>query len=265
MIPPAHPDTINSMGSDAGRVRRAFRQLGNSPGTWMLVRILLYFQTIPVIWNMIAANGTDKLNQSQHLLGLSKTGLLSGDIWQPASYALIHANWPHLLINVATIILFGSKLEHIVSKTTFWLLSLFAALAGGLLFIPLTYHGGLVPPTLVGSSAISFAFLVLLTTVSPESKFLPFFLSGRQVGIAIILANLILAMLNPELPTGPLAEYGKRLSPNGNIHEISHACHLGGSLAGYFYGKWLLRSRVSLKSLQKARAKKEARGTRRAK
>jgi hypothetical protein len=30
---------------------------------------------------------------------------------------------------------------------------------------------------------------------------------------------------------------------------------------GYFYGKWLLRPRVTLKSLQKARAKKEAKAT----
>ena len=260
MIPPLHPDTMPQMGSNAGRFKRAFRQLRNSPCTWMLVRILFYFQGIPVIWNLIAPDGPDKLGQAQTLLGISYHQFLGGHFWQPATYALIHANWAHLLINAATILLFGSKLEHIVTKTTFWMLSLLAALAGGLLFLPLTFHGSVPPPTLVGSSALSFAFLVLLTTVSPESKFLPLFLSGRSIGIAIILANLILALLNPDLPTGPLAGYGKQLASHGlgDLFKISHACHLGGSLAGYFYGKWLLRPRVTLKSLQKARAKKEA-------
>ncbi|MBG7607399.1 MAG: rhomboid family intramembrane serine protease [Verrucomicrobia bacterium] len=260
MIPPAHPETLSEMGSNAGRIRRAFRQLRNSPCSWMLFRILLIMQAVPVIWNAIVPSGPDKLNQAQQLLGLGKTDFLSGHFWQPLSYSLIHGNWLHLLVNAASILLLGSKLEHIVSKTTFWLLSLFAALAGGLLFLPLTYHGGDLPPTLVGSSAICFAFLVLLTTLSPESKFLPVFLSGRSIGIAIILANLVLALLNPNLPTGPLAAYGKQLSENGfvDLFKISHACHLGGSLAGYFYGKWLLRPRVTLKSLQRARAKKEA-------
>lgn len=263
MISPLHPDTLAEMGSNAGRMKRAFRQLRNSPCTWMLFRILLYYQGIPVIWNAIVPDGPDKLNQAQHLLGITKFEFLSGHFWQPLSYSLIHVNWPHLLVNAASILLLGSKMEHIVSKRTFWLLSLFAALAGGLLYLPLTFHGTTPPPTLVGSSAICFAFLVFLTTVSPESKFLPLFLSGRSIGIAIILANLILALLNPDLPTGPLAGYGKQLVANGlgDLFQISHACHLGGSLVGYFYGKWMLRPRVTLKSLQRARAKKEAKAT----
>ena len=262
MIPPLHPNTLAEMGSNAGRFRRAFRQLRyHSPSTWMLVRILFLMQGIPVIWSLIVPHGPDKLSQIQDLLGLTKTDFFSGQIWQPVSYSLIHVNWPHMAVNAATILLFGSKLEHIVSKPTFWMLSLFAAIAGGLLYLPLSYHGGPVPPTLVGSSAICFAFLVLLTTVSPESKFLPVFISGRTLGLAIILANLILALLNPELSTGRLAAWGQQLSDHGlgDLFKISHACHLGGSLAGYFYGKWLLRPRVTLKSLQRARAKKEAR------
>ena len=261
MIPPADPDTLTEMGSNAGRVKRAFRQLHNSPCTWMLFRILFIIQGVPVIWSALVPDGPDKLNQAQHLLGLTKIEFLSGQYWQPVAYALVHVNWPHLLFNAASILLFGSKLEHIVSKRTFWLLALFAALAGGLLFLPLTFHGTVPPPTLVGSSGICFGFLVLLTTLSPESKFLPLFLSGRAIGIGIILANLILALLNPELPTGPLAVCGKQLVAHGlgDLFQISHACHLGGSLAGYFYGRWLLRPRVTLKSLQRARAKKEAR------
>ncbi len=127
---------------------------------------------------------------------------------------------------------------------------------------PAVLKGQAQPPTLVGSSAICFGFLVFLTTLSPESKFLPLFVSGRSIGLGIILANLILALLNPDLPTGPLAEGGRYLSENGSedIFKVSHACHLGGSLAGLLYAKWLLRPRVTLAKLQRARKKKESGG-----
>ena len=116
------------------------------------------------------------------------------------------------------------------------------------------------PLTLVGSSAICFGLLALLTTLSPDSKFLPLFLSGRSIGIGIILANLVLALLNPDLPTGPLARLGKQLAAGHleGLFQISHACHLGGSLAGFIYGKYLLRPRVTLKSLMREREKRES-------
>jgi len=267
MIPPAHPDTLSAMGSTAGRFRRGFRQLRNSPATWMLVRILLIVQAVPVIWDLVRPPGKftqGKLETAQTLLGLRKDLFLSGDYWQFFTHAFIHANWPHLLVNAACIVMLGSKLEHFIAKRSFWILTFLSVLAGGALFLLLTSYapiepGGPAPQTLVGSSAICFAFLVFLTTVSPESKFLPLFLSGKSIGIAIILANLSLALLNPDLPTGPLARFGKQLSENDfeDLFRVSHACHLGGSLVGFFYGKWLLRPRVTLESLRKAREKKE--------
>ncbi len=250
------------MGLNTGRVKRAFRQLRTSPNTWLLVRILLIVQAVPVIWDLIEPDAS-KLYLAHHALGLIRDEFLAGKVWQLASYGVIHGNWFHLLANAACIILLGSKLEHIVSKSSLWLLTLFSILAGGICFLllsPVTQPGN-DPQILVGSSAVCFGFLLLLTTLSPESKFMPVFLSGRTIGIAIILANLILALINPELPTGLLAGYGQQLVEIGldELFKVSHACHLGGSLAGYFYGKWLLRPRVTLKSLQRSRAKKEAR------
>ncbi len=261
MHPPASPETIAALGSDAGRLTRAFRQLKSAPCTWQLVRVLLIIQAAPVIWDLIDPSA-GKLSLAQEFLGLTQVRLFSGKVWQPFTYAVIHVNWAHLLANVACIILLGPKLEHIVLKRSFWLLCLYSALAGGLFFLLLTPvpTPGELPPTLVGASSVCFAFLVFLTTLSPGSRFLPLFLSGRTIGIAIILTNLLLALLNPDLPTAPLAEFGKQLTENGfeELFKVSHACHLGGSLVGFFYGKWLLRPRVTLKSLQQTRAKKEA-------
>lgn len=266
MIPPAHPDTLSAMGGSRGRFSRGFRQLREASATWQLFRILLIVQAVPVIWDLAfppEPSAPGKLEQAQTLLGLSKPYFLAGDFWQPLTYALIHGNWTHLLLNGAAILLLGAKVEHIVGKRSFRLIALAAALAGGFLFLPFTHSGTANAQTLVGSSAVCFAFLVLLTTLSPESRFLPLFVSGKSIGIGIILANLILALLNPDLPTGPLARLGAYLSGHTfpGLFRIGHACHLGGALVGYFAGKYFLRPRVTLKSLRRAREKRESKGS----
>jgi membrane associated rhomboid family serine protease len=262
MIPPASPDTLSAMGRTSGRICRGFRQLRNAPATWQLVRTLVIIQAVPVIWNLIippGANSPDKLSQAQTLLGLKTSNFLAGDFWQPFTYALIHGNRLHLIVNAAAIVLLGCKIEHIVGKQTVRLVALLAALAGGLLFLLLTPYSNPDLETLVGSSAICLAFLVLLTTLAPESRFLPVFVSGKSLGIGIILANLVFTLLNPELPTGPLARFGAHLSENlfPGLFKVSHACHLGGALVGYISGKYLLRPRVTIESLRHAREKRE--------
>lgn len=263
MIPPAAPDTLSAMGESCGRYSRAFRQLKDAKATWLLVRILLLSQAIPVVWDLFTPR-TDKLLVAQYYLGLTEKAFLSGSYWQPFTYAFIHANWFHVLANVACILLLGSKIEHVVAKRTFWLLGLLSVLGGASLFMLFTPA---LPPaadaasqTLIGSSAICFGFLVLLTTLSPDSKFLPLFLSGRAIGLSIVFANLALVLLNPDLPTGPFARWGTQLADSGftGLFQISHACHLGGSLTGLLYGKYLLRPRISLESLKRAREKRES-------
>ncbi|MEP2777566.1 MAG: rhomboid family intramembrane serine protease [Luteolibacter sp.] len=265
MVPPAPPETLSAMGSGSGKFKRGIRQLRNAPHSWMLIRILVIVQAVPVIWDKIVPTPpgiADKLSQAQALLGLKKAAFLSGDIWQIGTHALIHVNWAHLLLNGAAILLLGSKIEHIAGKRVFWLLALAAALAGGLTFLLFT-PPGLAPAaqhTLVGSSAICFAFFILLTTLSPESKFLPLFLSGRSLGVAIILANLILSLIHPNLHHGPFVHFGIYLEEHGlaELFLISHPCHLGGSVAGYVCGKYLLRPRVTIASLKREREKREA-------
>lgn len=265
MIPPAPPDALSAMASTAGRFKRAFRQLANSPATWQILGLLVIVQAVPVIWNLLSGpEAPDRLYQAQILLGLKKSEVLSGSFWQPVSYALIHGNWLHLGLNGTAILLLGSKLEHIMEKRSYQLLCLYSVVAGAIMFLLLTSYGNPLPgdpqpQTLVGSSALCFAFLVFLTTVSPDSRFLPIFLSGKTLGIAIILANLILALLNPDLPTGPLASFGTHLSDQGfnDLFKVSHACHFGGALTGWLYGKYLLRPRVTLESLRRAREKSE--------
>jgi membrane associated rhomboid family serine protease len=262
MIPPASPETIAEMGGEWGRFSRGFRRLREARATWQILRILIVIQAIPVIWDLVFPPGysaPDKLSQAQILLGLAKPNFLSGDFWQPFTYALIHAHWPHLFLNGAAILLLGSKIEHFAGQRTIQLVAPAAALAGGLFFLLLSPRLSADPQTLVGSSALCFAFLTLHTTLSPESKFFPFFINGKWLGIGVIISTLILSLLNPDLPTGPLARLGGHLSENyfPDLFQISHACHLGGSLAGYLAGRFLLRPRVTIQSLRRDREKRE--------
>lgn len=265
MVSPASPETIVQMGAPGGRFTRGFRQLRDARATWQILRILIIVQAAPWVWELVfppdhAAPG--KLSQAHAFLGLTKPYFLAGDFWQPFTYALIHADWAHLILNGAAILLLGSRIEHIAGKRTVRIVALVAALTGGLVFLPFS-PGGVGAPSLVGSSAVCFGFLVLLTTLSPESRFLPIFVSGRSLGIGVILANLILALLSPDLPTGALARFGSELSEtlSPGIFRISHACHLGGSLAGFVAGRFLLRPRVTIESLRKARKKREGKGS----
>ncbi|MES2981514.1 MAG: rhomboid family intramembrane serine protease [Verrucomicrobiota bacterium] len=224
------------------RLQRSFLLLRNASSTWKIIAILLAFQCYFTL--------LDELPQKQLFFGLSWLGLSEGKFFELFTYILIHGSWTHLGLNLAAILILGSKLEYIIPKLTLELLATHAALAGGLMFLLLSPSN----QTLVGSSPICFAFLLMLLTLSPESKFLPFFLSGKTLGIAIILANFLLALLNPDLPTGPIAKLGQGLENRvPKLFEASHACHLGGSLVGWIYGIYMLRPRISLKTLQQRR------------
>jgi membrane associated rhomboid family serine protease len=37
---------------------------------------------------------------------------------------------------------------------------------------------------------------------------------------------------------------------------MGHACHFGGALAGWLYGRWMLRQRVTLEKLRRDRARR---------
>jgi membrane associated rhomboid family serine protease len=211
--------------------------------TWIIIATLIAFQAIPYFLH--------ELELAQRVFGLNRNALFEGRIYQLFSYIFIHGSWTHLFLNAAAILLLGCKLEYIIPKRTIALLSIYAAFGGALMFLLFSPSSQI----LVGASPLCFAFLLMLLTLSPESKFLPFFLSGKTLGIAIILVNLFLAVLNPDLPTGPIAKLGQEIANRvPNLFNTSHACHLGGSLVGWIYGIYMLRPRVSLKALQQRRA-----------
>ena len=185
--------------------------------------------------------------------GLSRAGFLSGHLWQIASYGLLHGSWWHAGINSLCVLLIGSRIEHIAGRRTLLRATLAGVVGGGL------GHLLLGSGLLVGLSGGCMALLLLVTTLSPQSRMLPLPVSGRSLGLGLLLAALVLTLLNPVLGVPGASVAGQWLASRGlgGWFQIGHACHLGGGLAGWLYGRWLLRAPVTLQQLRRARARRE--------
>jgi len=183
--------------------------------------------------------------------GLSFDGFSSGKIWQLFTYGLLHGDWFHLLINLLLLWLAGRRVMEILGSGRCFLVILSGLLAGGLMHLLTGFLilGSDQPEScLVGISGACMALLLTLTTIMPDShiRFLP--IRGGNLGIGLIIAELILWLMHPgfDLPVFSfLREQWGALAGDGS-YQISHACHLGGAVTGWLLARRLLTP-VSIK------------------
>ena len=233
------------------------RQLGHSPVSLTVAGIIV------AIYGWVSAVG-GALKQPAwavfETLGLSRDGVLAGKLWKILSYGLLHGSWWHVLLNALFILLVGSRIEHIAGS---WaaLKAALLGIAGGAFGHLLLAAGGHDAPLLVGFSGGCMALLLLLTTLSPQSRMMPLPVSGKSLGLGVLVAELLLALIHPALNLPGFSSVGKALAANGmeSWFEMGHACHFGGGIAGWLYGRWLLRPRITLKRLRADRERREAR------
>jgi membrane associated rhomboid family serine protease len=163
-------------------------------------------------------------------------------------------------LNALFLLLIGSRIEHMAGRATLVKATGFGILGGALGHLALA-PGSAGSPLLVGMSGGCLGVLVLLTTLSPQSRMMPIPVSGKSLGMGILTAELTLALINPGLGVTGFSALGKWMVAHGmgGWFTIGHACHFGGGIAGWLYGRWLLRPRVSLGSLRRDRRRREAR------
>lgn len=240
---------MQSSGGPLSCAARNLDQLRDSPGSWAWVGVILGFHLVVSL-----CGGVDAVGSWYQNLGLSREGVLSGKIWQLASYGLPHGGWLHALLNALFILIIGSRVERMVG-TRMMLLVVLAGVAGGGVFHLLIGSG-----LLVGLSGGCFALLLMLTTLSPDSRMFPILISGRSLGVGILAAELLLALIDPGSEIPQFERIGGWLVKHdmGAWFRMGHACHLGGGLAGWVFGRWVLRPRVTLKRLRRDRARREA-------
>ncbi len=240
-----------------GRIRetagRNCLRLKDSRVVWALAGLLLVVHAATVIagWNRLNA-------EPWEMWGLSREGFLSGRVWQILTHAMIHGSWFHVAVNVLFLLLVGSRIEHITGGRVVWATVLAGVLLGA------ASHLALGNGILVGISGGAFALWMLLIGLSPDSRMLPFPGPCLWLGWGVLVASLVLVVCDPLAGFGPFRELGDRFAIRFGswIFEIGHACHLGGGVAGWLMGLWILRPRVTLETLQKQRARRENRDAR---
>lgn len=247
---------MTSTGAPFSNAGRNLRQLGSSPASWAWVAIVLGIQALVTV-----AGGPDRQPAWSwfETLGLSREGVFAGKIWQVFSYGLLHGGWWHAGLNAIFILLIGSRIEHMAGRATMVKATVGGVLGGAIGHLLLA-PGGTGAPLLVGLSGGCVALLLLLTTLSPQSRMMPLPVSGKSLGLGILLAELILALADPALGVPGFATFGKGLADHGMgaSFPMGHACHFGGGVAGWILGRWLLRPRITLERLRRDRKRREA-------
>ena len=203
-----------------------------------LMLVLLLLQLV-----LMFAGGLPKVFWYYENFGLSWDGISHGKVWQLLSYALLHGDWFHLLINLLILWFAGGRVVQMLGQRKSLEIIVVGVLVGGLLhllssLLPVTGYG---ESYLVGISGACFALLLALTTLSPHTRmgFIP--VSGKNLGLGIVIGETLLWLMHPSLSLPVLSSLGEQMVAWGGaaLFEISHACHLGGALAG-----WCLARRV---------------------
>ena len=175
--------------------------------------------------------------------GLSWDGISHGKVWQLLSYALLHGDWVHLVINLFILWFAGGRVLQMLGQRKSLEIITAGVLVGGLLHL----LSGLLPVTgyresyLVGISGACFALLLAMATLSPHTRLRLIPLSGKNLGLGIVIGEALLWLMHPDFGLPVLSLLGEQMVAWGGaeLFEISHACHLGGALAG-----WCLARRV---------------------
>lgn len=199
-------------------------------------------------------------------VGLTRPGVLMGKVWQVGTYALLHGNWTHFLVNGLMIYLLGGKVVHILGGRMFLKIFWGGVLLGGGFHLvlqpalPLGLAGEVVNAPLVGASAGAMALLLALTSLSPQSRMWPLPVSGRNLQWGILISAALLYLCTPGLRLPLFSQIGAWAVSHqlAEIFQMAHACHFGGGVWGLFVAHRLLGKPITLAGLQKDRAKRDA-------
>lgn len=226
----------------------------------VLMALVVVLVLIQVFLSFVG--GVERLPEFYLLFGLSWEGVSRGMIWQFVSHALVHGNWLHLMVNVLMLWLVGRRVICILGCRKWGEVVLAGVLGGGVLHVltgVLQMWQGYPESHLVGISGACVALLLTLTALSPDLRMWPVPVSGRSLGLGVILAELILWLMQPGLGLPVFSSIGEWMVVwvGPGLFQVSHACHLGGALVGWWLARRLLSLPPSLEDLREMREARE--------
>jgi membrane associated rhomboid family serine protease len=150
-------------------------------------------------------------------LGLSRTGLSHGMVWQMVTSLFLHFNVPHLFFNMLVLAFLGVDVEQRLGQRGYVVFSLACGLAGSAGFL-LLGHAQTIG---AGYSGVIYGVMAACAVFWPDRIICMFYFFPMKMKWAMLLMALTALFLTIE--------------PGDDA--IAHAAHLGGALAGFVYVK----------------------------
>jgi len=173
---------------------------------------------------------------------LSWDGISRGKFWQLLTYAFLHADWFHLIINLGMLWFVGERVFLILGRKKVFEIVVAGVMVGGVLHLFASMVAavrGYSESYLVGVSGACFALLLASIAISPHERvrFIP--VSAKNLGLGIVIAEAMMLLMHPGLGLPVFSIMGDQLVllGMGALFRVSHACHLGGAMAGW----WMVR------------------------
>jgi len=193
---------------------------------WVILVNIIFFAI-----GFLIINHSEK---SLYYLALQPISFLHGFYWTLISSMFMHANIFHLFVNMFVLFSLGNLCERIIGRKRFLWFYLLSGILAGLAFVFFAYFFGQIPlgakifgspkDAAVGASGAIFAVAGLFMVLTPKLKFmiifLPFFSLPAYVMIPLVLFVTWIISFSAGIGVGNTA-------------------HLGGFLAGLFYGLYL--------------------------
>jgi membrane associated rhomboid family serine protease len=189
------------------------------------IKVLMWFAFVPARYDTSLP------------LGLPLPGGVAAEIWTFVSYAFLHGDIVHLLVNLVWFLAFGSAVAWRFGALRFLVFFAVTAAAGALTHL-VTHYGEFAP--LVGSSAaISGAMAAAVRFAFADGGPLGFLRSRGQAAFRVPAAPLLTALRNPQVIVFlavwfvlNLAFGASAISDFFTAATIAWEAHIGGFLAG---------------------------------
>jgi membrane associated rhomboid family serine protease len=193
------------------------------------IEVLLLFAFIPARYD------------TNILVDAAWPGGLGADIWTFVSYALLHADWMHLLFNSIWLLAFGTPLARRFGASRF--LAFFAVTAAAGALAHLMTHFGQIVPMVGASGAISGAMSGAMRFAFQRGGPLTF--GGSQQSYRVPALSLVDSFRDPRVLAFLAVWFGLNLlfglgsiSLTGNEQPVAWQAHVGGFLAGLVLFSW---------------------------
>ncbi len=193
------------------------------------IEVLLLFAFIPARYD------------ANILANAAWPGGVCADVWTFVTYALLHADWMHLLFNSVWLLAFGTPLARRFGAARFLAFCAVTAAAGALAHL-VTHFGQMVP--MVGASG------AISGTMSGAMRFAfqrggPLTFGGTDESYRVPALSLVDSFRDPRVLAFLAVWFGLNLlfglgsvSITGNEQPVAWQAHVGGFIAGLFLFSW---------------------------